>query len=217
MTSHSTRTNAESIEIIQASINKTQRDRRSDDGTKVGVALGDIMGVMTELAWRGREMDRRTNRLDNVKMVHQDKFGSVAGKADTGNCFQVCIATVTGIPLAEVPHFYSIFGEDETDKANRNIANWLGGHGFHMAYYPYEVVKEGLQAGWFYAGSEKEKVVVIVTGQSPRGDWKHAVVGVLDATAPHGWILLHDPHPSGAGIATTDGIEVVSKTMRIGV
>lgn len=217
MTSHATRTNAESIEIVQGSINKAQRDKRSDDNTKVGACLGDLMGVMTELAYRGREIERLSNRLDNVPMVKQDKFGGVAGKDDTGNCFQVCVSTVTGIPLDKVPHFYSMFGEDECDKATRAIANWLGGKGFMMAYYPYEVVKEGLEAGWFYAGSEKEKIVVIATGDSPRGNWKHAVVGVLDKDAPHGWTMIHDPHPSGAGIATTDGIEVVSKTMRIGV
>lgn len=216
MTSHATRTNEESINIVQQSINKTKRDSRSDDNTKVGVCLGDLMGVMTELAYRGRQMEINRNRLDYVELVKQDKFGTVCGKEDTGNCFQVCISTVTGIPLAKVPHFYSLFDENDIDRANAMIANWLGGKGFHMAHYPYEVVKEGLASGWFYAGSEKEKIVVIATGKSPRGDWNHAVVGVLDKDAPHGWTMIHDPHPSGAGLETTGGIEVVSKTMRIG-
>lgn len=41
-------------------------------------------------------------------------------------------------------------------------------------------------------------VLCIACGKSPRGNWQHAVVGVIKA----GFVfeMIHDPHPDGTGL-----------------
>lgn len=217
--------NEECVGQVAALVQAKQKDKRTTSDTKISVAVGTLLGVLGEVSDLNTEIDGLNRQLSDAMSlditgrprVHQDKFGSVAGHEDTGNCFQVCLATVLGCHVDVVPHFYSIYGEDNLDEANRAIGEFLGQNGYQMAFYDAEVMAEGLRGGWVHAGTGDNKVVVIVTGDSPRGNWKHAVVGVLDPTAPDNWTLLHDPHPSGAGIVKADGFEIISKTVRIKV
>lgn len=105
-----------------------------------------------------------------------------------GDCFRACIASILELPIEDVPHFVAIEHDwwGETQK-------W-----FHA---------RGLSALWMNLSSELCPLVhwadahyCILSGKSPRGDFKHAVVGQID---PGGWgfKVVHDPHPSGAGIA----------------
>lgn len=210
------KTRTESLNDLRSRVAKASKDRRMTDRSMMSVEMGDVKNALSAVVALGEELHKAQASADmsigKEQFVLQDKFGSETGAADMGNCFPACIATVLGLSLAEVPHFYRDF--DNIDAANTAIANFLGARGYHMAYYPAEVVQGGMRDGWFYAGTLEERVVAIVTGQSPRFDCKHAVVGYLDPSAPNGWVLLHDPHPSQEGITTTEGFEIISKTVR---
>lgn len=106
-----------------------------------------------------------------MKPTDQNKFG-VPG----GNCFSACIASILELPIQEVPYFMSddIHGREWIIK----LGNWLRPRGL------YPMV---LSAGAKVPG------VHIIHGQSPRGEGTHAVVGIGES-------IVHDPHPSRAGI-----------------
>ena len=95
-----------------------------------------------------------------------------------GNCLQACIASLLGMQLSDVPNFVE-YDEYWFIK----MQEWASELGFSVlcidSYPPPDV----------YA---------ILCGPSPRGDFSHAVV-----VGP-GNSLVHDPHPSGEGLADGD-------------
>lgn len=207
------------VSLLAATLQAKQKDKRVNEETKLPVSVGVLRGVIEEVHVLNRSIDslqehlrRETRQVSRADFQMQDKFGSEPYKPDTGNCFPACIATVLGIKLEEVPHVYSVCAN--IDNANATMAEFLGNRGYHLAYYPVEVVQNGIREGWFYTGGQGDVVVVLVTGKSPRFNGLHVVVGTLDPNAPGYWTMLHDPHPDGAGLTEVTGFEVLSKTIR---
>ena len=99
--------------------------------------------------------------------VQQTKFGN-----PEGNCFEACIATITGIPLEEIPRYLSPdwFAEYRA---------WLSNKDWHIAWWD-------VRAGSVPPG------LAIASGPSVRG-LSHSVVYLNG-------MFYHDPHPSGLGI-----------------
>lgn len=101
-----------------------------------------------------------------------------------GNCLQATIAAVLGWPLKSVPHF-ALLGEVHWwDSAQA----WLDAQGYWIDYKADTYVREGgtlMPRCW-------------LSGKSPRG-FSHAVVG----NSANGQ-MLHDPHPSRAGLVAVD-------------
>ena len=129
---------------------------------------------------------------DPSTFVDQDRFGgSHAPPGERGNCFQVCVATILGLPLDQVPHFYGTDGSVEEQTAA--VQHWLAARGWFRLATTWEWIRDG----YFGAPLLPADSLVIVSGKSPRGDWEHAVVGRVENGA---WTLVHDPHPSKAGI-----------------
>lgn len=125
--------------------------------------------------------------------VHQTLFGGIeAPPAERGNCYPACLASILGVPLEKVPHFWA---EHETVAEGwAAIRAWLRSvGGYSTVTYDWSVFREHLEHWQLVVGES----ACIFSGASPRGDYQHAVVGRLTDT---GWELLHDPHPSGAGI-----------------
>jgi D-glycero-D-manno-heptose 1,7-bisphosphate phosphatase len=93
-----------------------------------------------------------------------------------GNCFSACIASILHLPLADVPPFCKY--EDWWER----LTAWLKDRGFYpmIVRYNQEWAPQGFH---------------ILSGKSPRGDFQHSVVA-------HGAEIVHDPHPSRAGIET---------------
>lgn len=114
-----------------------------------------------------------------MKRVYQDQFGS------EGNCFEACLGSLLEVPLAEVLYLNPMPGY-----WFQNITDWLKEkHGLLLIPviippdYPEGCLLDiFLKAGAYY----------ILCGKSPR-NVAHACV------AQYGKIL-HDPHPSGAGL-----------------
>lgn len=108
-----------------------------------------------------------------------------------GNCAAACVATFLGMPMNRVPHFVAL-GRFFSDNKDDRCVWWGTMVGFMSAlgYWPFEL-------GSLDEADEDE--IVFVSGQSPRGDFKHQVLYKNGE-------LWHDPHPSRAGIKSIDGI-----------
>jgi hypothetical protein len=136
---------------------------------------------------------------DPATFVHQDRFGPADNPpGERGNCNQVCLATLLGLPVDQVPHF---FDTDEAIEVQRErMLGWLTERGWVALYLP-----------WTWVGSDwlvpPANGLVMVSGKSPRGPWGHVVVGRLEGAD---WHLVHDPHPSKTGLdGTPYGIYLV--------
>jgi hypothetical protein len=124
------------------------------------------------------------------------------------DCMRACVASIFELPLKRVP----FFGESAIkDIKNRNamthkersraalqqaddFAAWLKAHGLDVEYIsdPDWAIKRGAKAARLPWG------LCIGGGRSPRGPWDHATV--WDAADWTNRKMVHDPHPSGAGL-----------------
>lgn len=99
---------------------------------------------------------------------------------DVGNCLSACIATITGIPIGEIPHFCA-----EHENWYPRFAEWMQDRGFAPLSLAFDADtladhlewarKCGCQAAWIAGGSTE------------RG--RHFVVYLGDQ-------LFHDPNPN---------------------
>ncbi len=92
-----------------------------------------------------------------------------------GNCWTACIASILELPIEQVPDFI-----DNKDFYGSTV-KWLAKRGLTL-------VQIDLQHSTCWPFFWGNSVWTILSGQSPRGDWKHAVVG-------NGLKPIHDPHP----------------------
>jgi hypothetical protein len=122
--------------------------------------------------------------------VQQNRFGgSDAPAGERGNCMQACLANVLGVHIDDVPHFYDT-DEDEVQQGAA-ISAWCAERGWLCAY----LTSEWLRCPWVVFPAD---ALLILSGTSPRcAAWSHVVVGHV---TQDGWRLVHDPHPSNAGI-----------------
>lgn len=106
-----------------------------------------------------------------------------------GDCWRTAVACLLEVPRDDVPHFIQDYWDHE------NTSEW---------YLATQRFVEEHKPGWTlkpYGPSfptyldEGMPEYVILTGQSPRGDWLHCVV----ASASDG-SLVWDPHPAGGGV-----------------
>jgi len=98
-----------------------------------------------------------------------------------GDCLRAAVASLMELPLEAVPHFVSLPSEQWWDA----IEAFFRDRGLLIVWQPLG----GNVGGWLPLGID-----MMVTGKSPRGDWNHVVI-------MRDWTLVHDPHPSGDGLA----------------
>jgi len=112
-----------------------------------------------------------------MKPVFQTKFGD-----GVGNCLNACVASIFEIGINDIIDFNEYSAQLGNSKYN-SVGLW------HWA-------KEN---GYFLCNSSKKEDIpnyiqfYIATGNSPRGNLKHAVVF-------SGGKLVHDPHPDQTGV-----------------
>jgi hypothetical protein len=107
-----------------------------------------------------------------------------------GDCLRACVASITGFEYEDVPHFATYEGSDWWDAMRR----WARAHGNDFACL--RVVNGSVRESFErYDGQP-----VIASGPSPRGPFLHSVVTDVDLN------LLHDPHPSRAGLAEVEDV-----------
>lgn len=122
--------------------------------------------------------------LKRMKPVDQSIFED--GK---GNCLAACVASLLELPIEEVPNFAEL-------NYFAGLHKWLAERGLIGIEITFS---EGVHFAKAYFGYANGPL--IMWGESPRsnGDRRkgHAVVGT---PAGYGCDLLHDPHPSRAGL-----------------
>ena len=113
-----------------------------------------------------------------MKPIDQTTFGHPGG-----NCFSACVASIMELSLEQVPYFMAA----PEDRWYARFEAWLERRGLYPLMLP---IPDGPR-GWAPSGYH------ILSGNSPRKpedpEALHSVVGY------HGRIL-HDPHPSRAGL-----------------
>lgn len=119
-----------------------------------------------------------------MKPVDQTVF-TVPG----GNCFSACVASLLELPLEDVPYFMGDEPPDQPSAWFEQLSDWLRPRGWWAIPIP-------IGNGW------KPEGLCILSGKSPRGDFDHCVVA-------HGLEVVHDPHPSRAGLESHKDVVVL--------
>jgi hypothetical protein len=116
--------------------------------------------------------------------VDQTIFYNPAEGSRKGNCTEAAVASILGLSLDDVPDF-SANGDDALTFWNA-FEDFINAHGFEVMMLD---------------GSYVPDVLYLASGMSPRG--VHHMV-VMRAGQ-----LVHDPHPSRAGIAAPEQIRLL--------
>lgn len=123
-----------------------------------------------------------------------------------GNCYQAALASVLELPLEQVPHF-----AQDMERWQETSSAWLSARGIIRSFYVDENLA-GLtyplyiEAGsdWWGTPASGAILGVLGAGPSPRGPFRHVVV-----LSPESGLMIHDPHPSGAGVLEVDEVELL--------
>jgi len=112
-----------------------------------------------------------------MKKVYQTVFNDTLG-----DCFRACVASIFEFPIEEMPNFWEQT-QDVSEFWQLND-DWISKNkGYRAISLEFKKKDRHLVDG----------ILCIACANSPRGDIDHAVI----------WqdCLLHDPHPSNAGLA----------------
>lgn len=127
-----------------------------------------------------------------MKPVFQDQFGK------EGNCMAACAASILELPLRDVPNF--VYGDKGDGQYFARFYQFMYSHGwevipYHLVGFNYETKQEFDRSIDFDNLPEHLKDVYcyhFACGPAARG-FEHATVGWRDQ-------IVHDPHPSKAGL-----------------
>lgn len=103
-----------------------------------------------------------------------------------GDCLRACVASLLDLDLDAVPHFVQYVEHPAGTDSHLwwwALVGFCSAHGWKIRYAP---EPEPAPGGW-----------ALADGMSPRGHM-HVVVA-CDG------IVVHDPHPSGAGLVSVSG------------
>lgn len=134
------------------------------------------------------------------EFLHDPEAGTV------GDCWRAGIASILGLPLEDVPHFVRDYptAEGATTAAwFDETCRWLTEHhGVTALFYDNP---EAIRAEGRAEDHQRVHRLILLDGRSPR-DVAHVVVG--DAITGE---MVHDPHPTRAGLTTVTGAFVLVK------
>ena len=137
-----------------------------------------------------------------MRPVRQSIFpGDPSGRL--GDCLRACVASLVSEILDDVPHF--IEADDWFGGLQRWVESWSDGA------YTAVCVAPSWPAIDNPPGDDIWPDAVIATGPSPRGIWHHCVL-----VDPWTGALVHDPHPSDAGLAG-DPVDLIVLTGDVGL
>eukprot|EP01063_Lacrimia_lanifica_P031487 TRINITY_DN51_c1_g2_i1.p3 TRINITY_DN51_c1_g2~~TRINITY_DN51_c1_g2_i1.p3 ORF type:complete len:137 (+),score=34.10 TRINITY_DN51_c1_g2_i1:385-795(+) len=128
-----------------------------------------------------------------MKPVRQTDFSP-----GTGNALQACVATILDLDLDAVPNFITAEG-GYLAAINAFVATK------GLAFWKLPIPQDGPLPWVTSAGSS---VPCVVAGKSPRGDFKHCVVGTIVGHDPAGITFAHDPHPDSTMITSKEWVGV---------
>lgn len=102
---------------------------------------------------------------------------------------EACVASLLDCNIEDVPNLC------EAEKTERGywlaLEDWCKSRGWMLFNMP---INDGNAGAWW-----PKDALCIAGGQSPRGDFDHAIVWLCGRRVDKGR-MIHDPHPSCAGI-----------------
>lgn len=124
-----------------------------------------------------------------MKPVDQTTFAPRAGEG-AGNCLAACVASLLELDLDAVPNFAAIPIARGSAKQHWFVEfeTWLAARGLAISIW---YVTE--KTDWYASPG----TYLLANGKSPRGDFSHVVVCQVTEGAAE---IVHDPHPSRAGL-----------------
>lgn len=108
-----------------------------------------------------------------MKPVFQTKFN------EDGNCWAACIASIFELDINKIPNFY----KEYQSLWFYEFTKWLS----EIGHYPFLIYHKNIHKTVY---DFPPNTHYIASGQSPRGNFDHAVVAF-------GGELIHDPYPGG--------------------
>lgn len=124
--------------------------------------------------------------------AHPGRLDRRTADGQPTDCFRAAVATLLDLPYEWVPHF-ALYGPSWWDITRRFARQ----HGGDLAQV--EAVNGSIR--WAFAGEPPARLIAV--GRSPRNPLAgHAVVADGDLR------LIHDPHPSGVGLAAVEAVIV---------
>lgn len=161
--------------------------------------------------------------VDQRIFASQERGDGHNGLGIAGDCFRACVASILNLDYHQVPHVVHYGDGRHADDAEaddplteehgglwwRRIRRWLRDRGMDIASWHW---KQDNDSGHLelLRGDEPWRGDVILGGQSPRGPFKHVVVGRYwwSEGRPHVRVT-HDPHPSRDGLLTVEDVSIV--------
>lgn len=133
-------------------------------------------------------------------MIRQQyqKFTDLATPSK-GDCFATCVAMVLDLPRDDVPDFPA--GNDDPAWWSE-FQSWLDKRGLTAIEVVCPPAVSGDLARVPMVGVT-DGTPCILSGPSPRGSWKHAVVGIAEANT---FVCHLDPHPDGGFISVIERV-----------
>ncbi|MBX9918842.1 MAG: hypothetical protein K2Y33_03255 [Mycolicibacterium frederiksbergense] len=141
-----------------------------------------------------------TTTFATQEFLHDPEAGTV------GDCWRAGIASILGVPIADVPHFVRDYPDAEgatTAAWFDETCRWLTEHHGVIALF-YDVPTAARADG---RAEVSAYPYILLDGRSPR-DLPHVVVA--DAITGE---MLHDPHPTRTGLTTVKGAFVLVKAV----
>lgn len=117
--------------------------------------------------------------------VDQTTFGFPGG-----NCFSACLASILELPIDDVPYFMGDSLEDDGGAWFKRFEEWLAPRNLYPVCFR-------VGDGWRPEGLH------ILSGKSPRA---LASPKALHSVVARGRDVVHDPHPSRAGVLSHDDV-----------
>lgn len=105
-----------------------------------------------------------------------------------GDCMRACVASLLDLPPLAVPHFFE--GGCDNAEFDRRVADFLELHGL----IEFQLPADAAQHAHYTRNCHH-----LIYGYTERGTY-HAVVGLNGQ-------VVHDPHPSKAGIIEDDRVQ----------
>lgn len=137
--------------------------------------------------------------LSKQMQIHTDIDSEIPG-----DCWRTALACLLEIPMADVPHFLHLYPDHPHDYES-NIRWWTESKAYVQMTRPDYVLECFTPVFPFWRintdSAVKVSPYVILSGQSPRGDWAHAVIA--DAITGD---TVHDPYPGGGGLLSNENI-----------
>jgi len=133
--------------------------------------------------------------MPDERFITQTILASSEEGAEKGNCLAACVASILALPLADVPNFVN------AEEFPENFYAWLECRGLGYAWMLVKNADGGAISPELLPDVVKSIGTVgfhLIYGTSPRG-FLHSCVGYAGK-------VVHDPHPSRAGLVDAHAI-----------